>query len=364
MKNILIIANSLHGLYNFRKELLAELKKRGYDIFISAPSSDMVGYFSNEGYNVIHTNVRSRGINPFKDILLLKNYLKIIRHIDPLVVLSFTIKPNLYGGLACRFYNKYQIANITGLGTAVENKGFMQKITFILYKYCLKKTHLIFFQNQGNINFCISNKLITSKYKLIPGSGVNLKKFNFSPYPNDNILKFIFISRIMKQKGIDEYINIARVLKTEGLNVEFHVLGACSDEYLKTIHDLHNKGIIIYHGRTNDVIPYLQQIHCTIHPTFYPEGMSNVLLESCAIGRPIITTNRSGCKEIVEDGINGYVVRQQDTEDLLEKVRKFISLPYVEKINMGLNARAKVEKEFNRDIVINAYLSEIQFIDN
>ena len=271
------------------------------------------------------------------------------------MVLSYTIKPNVYGGMVCRLYGIPQIVNITGLGTAVEKTSRIQKIVFLLYKIGLRKSRRIFFQNEENKRFCEMHNLTPDCGSIIPGSGVNLIRFQLMDYPNDDTVKFIFISRIMKQKGIEQYLDTAIAIREEYPNTEFHILGYCEDAYQEKLKKLNNNKTIIYHGMTSDVRPFIANVHCIVHPTYYPEGMSNVLLESCASGRPVITTNRSGCKEIVDDGVNGFIVEQQNSEDLIGKVRKFLDLSFEEKKNMGIAARKKVEKQFDRNIIAVSY---------
>ena len=195
---------------------------------------------------------------------------------------------------------------------------------------------------------------------MLPGSGVNLKHHVLQDYPNpDYPLRFIFVGRLMREKGVDEYLIAAEHIKSKYPDVEFHILGSCEERYEERLKILQNNYIVIYHGTQLDVRPYIGRCHCTVHPSFYPEGMSNVLLESCATGRPIITTDRPGCGEIVEDGINGFVVKQRDANDLIDKIEMFIRLPYEKKREMGLAARRKVEREFDRNIVVKAYLDSI-----
>ena len=211
------------------------------------------------------------------------------------------------------------------------------------------------------MDFCIKKKLVTAPSSLIPGSGVNLERFQLQPYPDDATCRFIYIGRIQRRKGIEQYLKAAQVIKEKYPQTEFHILGRCEEtKYQSTLDLLASKGTIIYHGLVKDVRPYLKDMHCTIHPSFYPEGMSNVLLESCATGRPVITTDKAGCKDIVEEGKNGFIVRQQDTNNLIEKIEQFIQLPHEEKEKMGHCARTKMEREFNREIVIQAYLKEIR----
>lgn len=359
MKTILILANNDVGLYKFRKELIQELVKK-YKVYISLPNGEFISQLIELGCIYIETPISRRGTNPITDFFLLLKYINILKKVKPAVVLTYTIKPNVYGGMACRVAKLPYIANITGLGTAVENKGLLQKITLLLYKEALKKAQNVFFQNSENRQFFINNRIVTSKNRLIPGSGVNLKEFHVLDYPSDEIIHFLFVARVMKEKGIDQYLDAAKFIKEKYPNTMFHVIGSCEENYKEQLDNMEEKGIIQYHGLQRDVCKFYKISHCTVHPTYYPEGMSNVLLESCACGRPIITTNRSGCKEIVVDGVNGFVIQQKNSKDLIEKIEKFIKLDYEAKRKMGLEGRKKVEKEFDRQIVVDAYMNEIK----
>ncbi len=360
MKKVMVVCNYLVGLMSFRKELLEELLTNQYEVVVLAPEDKLSHNIKEMGCRFIPVEVESRGTNPIKDIKLYKTYKRIIKEERPDVVLTYTIKPNVYAGYACGKLGIPYIPNVTGLGTSVEQPGILQIITLFLYKQGLKKAKCIFFQNQDNLDFMLKHNAVKGEYQLIPGSGVNLKHHTLLPYPKDTIIRFLFISRILYEKGIEEYLEVAKYIKDKYPNTEFHILGKCDDEkYKNMIKDLEEKKIVIYHGQVDDVREYHKISNCTIHPSFYPEGMSNVLLESCAAGRPIITTNRPGCKEIVEDGINGYMIECQDTEALKTKVEQFVNLSDKEKEKMGLNGRKKVEKEFDRSIVINAYINKI-----
>lgn len=362
---ILLLTNSLGGLYSFRKEVVESLINEGHRIIISSPAGIQAPFFEELGCTILTTEFSRKGMNPLKDFGLLMCYIRLLRRERPDVVLSYTIKPNLYGGMACRFCKVSQIANVTGLGTAVENPGWLQCLTMKLYKFGLHDSKTVFFQNKANMEFCQQHKMVTKQAKLIPGSGVNLQYNSQQDYPpKDAPLRFIFISRLLKEKGIEEYLTAAQAIKKKFPNTEFHILGNCEDDYEQQVNELEKSGVIIFHGRKADIRPFLRQSCCTIHPSFYAEGMSNVLLESCAAGRPIITTDRPGCGEIVEDGVNGYIVKQRDSSDLIEKIEKFISLPYEKRRDMGMAARKKVEREFDRNIVVKAYLNVIKDLSN
>lgn len=204
--------------------------------------------------------------------------------------------------------------------------------------------------------------LFPSLWEGLPGSGVNINKFNFKPYSNNGIIKFVFISRVMKEKGIDYYLEAAEYIKKNYENVEFHVCGFCEQNYEHVLKKYEKENIINYHGMISDVSKFLEEISCVVHPTYYPEGMSNVLLESCSSGRPIITTNRSGCKEIIEDGKNGFIIGTHSKQDLIKSIEKFITLSYDEKYRMAKYARKVAVEKFDRTIVINKYISEIKKI--
>lgn len=363
---ILVLTNCIRGLYNFRKEVLTSLKEKGYEVVIVAPIKEegmQSTWFRSKGFEIISVVFNRQGINPMTDLKLMLTYRGLIKRVRPMAVLTYTIKPNLYGGMACALCGVPQIANITGLGAAVEYPGMMQRITIFLYKLGIRKTYLTFFQNDANRKFCEQHNMIKGRHQLIPGSGVDLSYHVQQEYPAESEpIRFIFCSRIRREKGIEEYIATAEAIHAKYPHTEFHVLGGCEGDYEQRLKNLQAKGVLTYHGRQADVRPFFGMGSCTIHPTFYPEGMSNVLLESCATGRPIITTNRPGCREVVDDGINGYIVKEQDSEDLIAKVEAFIHLSYEEKKQMGINARKKVEREFDRNYVINAYLNAVEGI--
>lgn len=361
---VLLLINSFSGLLSFRKEVVEAILREKNEIIISGPVDGKSEILSEMGCKLVDTNFNRKGLNPFKDINLVIQYVKLIRKEKPDVVLSYTIKPNLYGGMACQLCGIPQIANVTGLGSAVENPGWLQRLTILLYKLGLRKAKIVFFQNKSNMEFCKKHKMVKGNVRLIPGSGVNLQHHTMKPYPSQNEpIRFIFISRLLREKGIEEYLTAAQEIKCKHPEVEFHILGNCEENYQERIERMQKDGIVIYHGRQMDVRPYLEKSWCTVHPSFYPEGMSNVLLESCATGRPIITTDRPGCGEIVENGINGFIVNQRDSYDVVQKIEQFIALPYEHKYKMGLASRQKVEREFDRQIVVKAYLDAIAEIN-
>lgn len=359
MSRVLFLVNHDMGIYNFRLELVERLLSDGHSVTISSPYGERIEDLINLGCEYKNITLSRHGTNPFEELGVILEYRKILKEVKPDVVLSYTIKPNIYGSIACGLSKTPFVANITGLGTAVENGGIMQKITVMLYKIALRKARKIFFQNEANMRFFTDKKIANpSQYQLLPGSGVNLVRFCSLAYPEDKeTVEFAFISRIMREKGIDQYIDAAKAIKGKYPNTIFHVCGFCEQGYEDKLSALERDGVIQYHGMIQDVKGMLAHTHCTIHPTYYPEGLSNVLLESSACARPIITTDRSGCREVIDDGVNGFIIEQQNSSDLIEKIEKFLSLTWEEKRAMGLAGRKKAEAEFDRQIVVEAYMS-------
>ena len=360
MKRIVILSNHDVYTYNFRKEIIQALLDKEYEVYVVLPYGKKVELLRDMGCNFIEAPLNRHSVNPFKELQLLNFYRKTLKRLKPDLVLSYTIKPNLYGGMICRFLNIPFIPNITGLGSAVEKDGLLQKVTVSLYKIAFKKANCVFFQNAENQKFFRVKGIGIANQRLIPGSGVNLEHFSLLEYPPDDVVEFAFISRIMKEKGIDQYLEAARNIRNQYPNTRFHILGFCEEAYEETLKEMQERGIVEYHGMVNDIRGVLRRIHCIIHPSYYAEGISNVLLESAACGRPVITTNRSGCRETVTDGVSGLLVKQRDSFDLIEKIEQFLKFNYQTKKKMGMAARRKVEEQFNRSIVVESYMEEIR----
>lgn len=361
---VLILSNYGMGLYKFRRELLEELVDQKYNVYISLPFDEYAPVLEKIGCKFIDTPLDRRGANPFKDLKLLVNYLKMIKQIKPDVVLTYTIKPNIYGGLACRVLSVPYIANITGLGTSIENKGILQKVTLFLYKVALKKARCVFFQNQSNLSFFMKNNIINSKTRLLPGSGVNLQQYKWTDYlNNDETIKLLFIGRIMKAKGINELLEAIKRVKAEYPNIELGLIGGYEEEYEHIIQLYEQEGLLTYYGQQDDVQSYIQNSHAIIHPSHH-EGMSNVLLESAAIGRPVLASNIPGCMEAFDEGVSGFGFEPKNIDSLVDTIVSFIHTPYEQKKAMGLAARKKMEREFDRTIVLDAYIEEMEQILN
>ena len=360
MKSILILANAVSGLFSFRKEVVKAIIDAGFSVVIAVPDEEKTNmvYFRSIGATIIVQQVDRRGTNPLKDFKLMLAYYRLMKQYAPVAVLTYTIKPNIFGGIAARIAGVPQLANITGLGSAIQNPGLLQKFTLTLYKVGLAKANTVFYQNSSIKDFCMKHH-IGGYGVLLPGSGVDLNWHPFQPYPEcSSPLKFLFIGRVMKDKGIEEFLVMVNRIKSQYKEIEFHILGGCEEDYKSMLEEMQAEHKLIWHGSVPDIRPYLKEAHCTIHPSYH-EGMANVLLETCAAGRPVITTNVNGCKEAVNDGINGFLCEVKSADSLTEQVEHFIRLPYVEKIEMGVAARKKMEQEFSRGIVVSAYLNEI-----
>lgn len=364
MSTVLILANSSSGLYSFRNELILSLLKQ-HSVHLSLPDDSNNDEFIKEGCIVHHTDINRRGMNPIEDIGLYREYRRLIKNVHPDVVLTYTIKPNVYGGMAAARCGIPYIANITGLGSALEGGGALRSVALTLYRMGLRKSQCVFFQNQANLDFGNKYHMTKSRKELIPGSGVNIARFQLSELPKDT-MEFLFISRVMREKGIDEFLSMAKAVKSSHPEAEFKILGRCEEDYTDILKEYEERGIVNYIGNVPDVRPYLANAQGVIHPSFYPEGMSNVCLEASASGRVVITTDRPGCRETVNnvatvaEGKSGYIVPIQDADALTEAVLSYIELPYDERVQMCANGRKYVEENFDRNIVVNKYLEEIK----
>lgn len=362
---ILILANNDVGLYRFRKELVFELLKNN-EVFLSLPYGENVKFFQEKGCDFIGTKISRHGKNPFVDLKLMFFYKKIIKKIKPDVVLTYTIKPNIYGGIACQRQNIPYIVNVTGLGNAIENGGFVSKITLFLYKKGIKKANTVFFQNKANQYLFKEKNILNpiSNSMIIPGSGINLIENPYEKYPEDNgKISFVTIGRILKDKGIDELLYAASAIRKKYDNVTFTLVGPLEDDYEKKIKNAVDLNIINFLGQRNDIHDIIKQSNATVHPSYH-EGMSNVLLETAACGRPILASLVPGCKETFDDGFSGIGFKPKNEESLLDAIESFINLPHDKKIEMGLNGRHKMEKEFDRNIIISLYINLINKIYN
>ncbi len=367
MKKILILANNSIGLYNFRNELIEKLIKDQYKVYFTVPQekNDLnVKKIMDLGAKYIHTPMNRRGMNPYEDLKLINTYKRIIKEVNPDIILTYTIKPNIYGNYAASKYKIPVIMNITGIGTSLAT-GKLKELVKLMYRYAGNKSRKVFFQNKGNHNFFIENKLVDKEItKIIPGSGVNIDRFiPLGKTRKDDIIRFLFIGRLMKDKGIEEYLEAANNITKKYSNVEFQILGSFEEEKYKNIIENNKNKQIKYLGRSDDVRNEIREVDCIVNPSYH-EGMSNVLLEGGAMGKALIASNIPGCKEIIDEGKNGYLFEVKSVKDLEKKLIKFIELSLEEKKQMGKESRLKIEKEFDRNIVVNEYMETIESILN
>ncbi|WP_300082496.1 glycosyltransferase family 4 protein [uncultured Thomasclavelia sp.] len=361
MKKVLFLSNHFITLYSFRKELLIELSKGEYDIYISTPKDSQNSFFTDLGFNVIETNIDRRGINPLNDITLIKQYYSIMKKIKPDIIFSFTVKPNIYGSFVSNILNIRQICNITGTGGTFLNNDILARLVRFLYKISVKKSYKVFFQNTGDLEYFKKYKMIANNYDVLPGSGVNLERYQITSFPNDRCISFIFIGRVMKLKGIDEYLEAAKIIKQKYKNVNFYIAGWNEEqEYIDKVHDYENKGYVKYLGFQNNIYEWIKKCQCVILPSHGGEGIPNVLLEAAATGRICIASRINGSKDVIDETITGFLFEKNDYYDLASKIEMVLSMNNVQKEIMALNARRKIEQKFDRKIVVNKYLEELQ----
>ena len=310
---IMILANNDVGLYQFRKELIEELRKEN-EVIISLPYGDFIEPLKKMGCKFIDTPVDRRGINPFTDLSLFRNYRELLKNEKPALVITYTIKPNVYGGFACRLAKIPYAVNITGLGTAFENGGLLKKIVTVMNKAACKKAKVVFFENEGDRQIFIREKIVKEEQThRLNGAGVNIEKYQVVDYPQGNKFKFLFMGRVMAEKGIDELFEAMRKIISDGISCELDVLGGYEENYKDKIEKYESEGWLHYHGYQKDVRPFIEACHCFVLPSWH-EGMANTNLESAATGRPIITSNIHGCKEAVVDGKTGFLANRKDAD--------------------------------------------------
>ncbi len=358
--NIMLIANDTNYVYYLRRELLIRFKQDGHNVVVVSEILDFTDKLKDLCSELVDVKNNRHSKNPLNDLKLLSQYKKVIKRYNPDIIFTYNIKANVYAGIACQMLNKKYAPNVCGLGTPLENGGLMQKITMRLYKAGIKKAHTVFFQNEDNKRFFVENHLLNSSSKsvVLPGSGVNLENYPVLKYPESGKIHFLFAARIMKQKGIDIFLEVAKKLSSE--EIAFDVCGQCDDKnYLNILQTEQDKGHIIYHGLQKDLKPFYERCSCFLYPSYYPEGMSNVLLEAAACGRPVIAADRCGCREIVDNNITGYVVKINDVDSVVQATEKFLKLTAKQRMEMGLAGREKIEKQFDRQIVVAKYIETL-----
>lgn len=361
MSKILFLANHFITLYSFRKELIRRLCDTGNEVYLSLPQDEDNKIFEEMGCKIVPTDIDRRGVNPKNDLNLIKQYRKIIPEINPDVIFSYTIKPNIYGALVSNKLHYRQVCNVTGTGATFLKKSFVSAVATVLYKMSIKNCYKVFFQNVGDKDYFVAHKMIKNNWAMLPGSGCNLHEHPYVEMPSDEIVSFIFIGRVMELKGIDQYLECAKTIHEKYPNTKFYIAGWNEEDKYKTIVSEYEKdGFIEYIGFRKDINDWIAKCHCTVLPSHGGEGVPNVLLESAATGRACIGSKINGTMDVIDDGVTGYLFDTGSAADLTAKVERFLQLDFEEKKAMGLAGRAKVERDFDREIVIRKYMEEVE----
>jgi len=361
---IAIVLNTSWNIYNFRLPLLDHLRGLGYEILAVAPEDE---YSHRIPYPFHHIPIKSKSLNPVGDLLLFFNLYRVFKKTKPDILLLYTIKPNVYGNLAAHLLGIKTVSNIAGLGALFINPGRVTKLAKWLYRLAMKVPVKVFFQNNEDMEMFIKEGLVSKDIaERIPGSGVDLARFHCSSDIVKKEGKFVFLllSRMLWDKGVREYVEAARLLLRKRTDVEFQLLGFLGSDNpqaisKKEMDQLTASEGIIYLGVSDHVEAFIQKADCVVLPS-YKEGVPRSLLEAAAMAKPIIATDVTGCRDVVEDGVNGFLCQPRDSRALLEKMEKMIGLDGRERTRLGNNGRDKVKKNFDQNIVIEKYARTVR----
>ena len=373
---IALLTNNDDDVYCFRLELIQGILALGYRMLISCPDGpkfealeDDYGLKKDRDFIFDNPEIDRRGTSVIKDARLMRHYKKLFRQYNPSVILTYTAKPNVYASMVAHQLHIPVINNVTGFGSVLNESGLKQKFIMWLFKKAYSKSSCVMFQNSTNMKFAQEKGMVRGECRLIPGSGVNTERYPLQDYPEGGNgiegepVVFNYIGRILRDKGVDDYIAAAKIIRQKYPKTEFNMLGFIEPteiHYEDELKELGELGIVYYRGSQKDVKPWIRRSHCIIHPSTYGEGMSNVLLENASSGRPIITTDNPGCRETVCDGVSGFVYPGGDVEVLVKTIESFVSdMPNNARKVMGYEGRRKVVREFSRDVVVKAYLDKI-----
>lgn len=356
----LIITNHSYMFWRFRRELTAELLKRG-EVVISTPFVGHEKDLENMGCRCVETKMERRRMIPHQEIGLYCFYRKLLLEEKPDLVITYSIKPNIYAGFLCRRLGIPYVVNVQGLGSVFQ-KEFTARIASALYRSAVKNAAAVFFENTSSAELFHERGIVPKeKEAVLNGAGVNLDVYTEQPYPSErNGIHFLYLGRIMQEKGIDEILAAFLRLKNEyGDRVVLDLVGFFEDNYQEQITQLAKENILMFHGFCSDPRPYYGSSHCVVLPSYH-EGMSNVLLEGAASGRALITSDIPGCREAVRDGENGYLVPPKDADALYCAMKRFVDLPMEQRIQMGANSRSLMELEFDKKHVVSDTLAVLQ----
>ena len=362
MPKVLIIGNTSSGIYDFRNELVIRLLEDGFEVVAAISDDFKAKELSEEGCRVVQIKMNRRGVNPIEDLTLFRAYKELIKKEKPAVVLTYTIKPTIYGGYACRRLNVPYISTVTGLGSVFERKGMLLKITTVMYKVALKDCRCLVFQNHQNQKVFAQLGIKPKKTIVVNGSGVNLSKHYYEEYPGhrDDVTRFLYLGRLMVEKGSEELLYCAYKLHEKyGDKVSFAAAGYPEDSFADRLKEATQKGEIKVIPFQKDVHPLIREADAIVHPSYH-EGMSNVLMEAAATGRPVITTDISGCREVVDKDVSGFLCAPRDKNALLDALEKFMALDEGDRKKMGVAGRKWVEAHFDRERIVDTYMDEIR----
>lgn len=353
---ILTLANHPYVIHKFRYELFEELLKDTNNITISCPYDPILDKLISIGCQFVPLDLDRHALNPLKEVNLLFSCYKVIKYIKPDIILTYTIKPNIYGSLIASLLGIPYICTITGLGTVFNKNGLIAWIAKRMYKVALKHAKCVVFQNQDNLDYMINNNILNGRYIVVNGSGVNTEQFSYIQYPpDDSFINILFIGRLMRDKGIVELFDTAKILYDKGHhNVKIKVIGFCEDDFKKQLESLNLSPNIEMCGYQENVMPYIANAHVVVLPSYH-EGMSNSLLEAASCGRPLIASDIPGCREIIDNYQTGILCKPRDVDSLVSALVHFIELPHEEKRQMGIRGRKKVEQSFDRRAVVDIY---------
>lgn len=365
---VIIALNTAWNLVNFRGGLIRALVTAGYEVITFAPSDRFAAQVTSLGAKFVALPMDNKGTNPGHDLLLLWRFYRLLQAERPAVYLGYTVKPNVYGSLAAYLLGIPVVNNIAGLGMVFIKKSYLQKLVRGLYRIALSHSSKVFFQNyEDREQFVVQGIVCSSITDILPGSGIDLRKFSYSPcyFKNNYRFRFLLVSRLLWDKGILEYVEASRCIKRKYPNAECCLLGFFDEDNSTSIsrdqvEKWQSEEVISYLGVSDDVRFEIIEADCIVLPSYYREGTPRALLEGAAIGRPIITTDTIGCRDVVENGKNGFLCRPRDSKDLAEKMISMYLLNHEERLSMGMHGRKKMEREYDEKIVINKYLDIIK----
>lgn len=369
-KKIVISVNSAWNIHNFRSGLVRALIRQGYDVMAMAPDDAYSRRLAPLGCRFKMLTMDNNGTNPGRDLALLVKYRRVLQSLRPLVYLGYTIKPNVYGSIAAHGLNIPVINNIAGLGATFISNNVLTCLVKRLYRISLRRSSRVFFQNSDDRNLFVQAGLTQAGVaEVLPGSGIDLLHFLPSPLPplQKRYFRFLLVSRMLRDKGVEEFAAAAEMVRRHLPAIDFQLLGAVDSKNpnsisLQRIRDWEKSGLIQYFNETEDVRPYLAGADCIVLPS-YREGVPHSLLEAAAVGRPIITTDVAGCKDVVDDNVNGFLCKVKNAADLAQKMIQMVRLSPEQRLEMGANGRKKVTLQFDENIVITKYLNAIGQIE-